>query len=52
MDENPPPDWVMLLLMAVAVGYTYIDLTHEIRLNEAVKCVVWLSFQAHRLPRG
>ena len=30
---------VMLLLMAVAVGYTYIDLTHEIRLNEAVN--VW-----------
>ena len=30
---------VMLLLMAAAVGYTYIDLTHEIRLNEAVN--VW-----------
>lgn len=30
---------VMLLLMAAAVGYTYIDLTHAIRLNEAVN--VW-----------
>ena len=33
---------VMLLLMAAAVGYTYIDLTHAIRLNEAVK--VWYGF--------
>lgn len=30
---------VMSLLMAAAVGYTYIDLTHAIRLNEAVN--VW-----------
>ena len=39
MDKTRRLIGVMLLLMAAAVGYTYIDLTHEIRLNEAVN--VW-----------
>lgn len=43
---------VMLLLMAAAVGYTYIDLTHEIRLNEAVNVWYGCLFRAHRLLRG
>ena len=43
---------VMLLLMAVAVGYTYIDLTHEIRLNEAVNVWYGCLFQGTSVARG
>lgn len=40
---------VMLLLMTAVVGYTYIDLTHEIRLNEAVNVWYGCLFQGNSI---